>query len=120
MAEETGRVTAAREALLRLRLIAGETVECLVDTGFTGALVLPQSLVTRLGLPVVGREVFEMVGGHRFVASVALAEVEWLGETRAVRVIVSEDSLLGTELLDGTRLTVDFIAYTVTVSDEEG
>jgi predicted aspartyl protease len=50
MAEETGRVTAAREAILRLRLTAGEAVECLVDTGFTGALVLPQSLVTRLGI----------------------------------------------------------------------
>ena len=64
MAEETGRVTGAREALLRLRLTAGETVECLVDTGFTGALVLPQSLVARLNLPIVGREVFEMVGGQ--------------------------------------------------------
>jgi predicted aspartyl protease len=76
MAEESGRVTAAREALFPLRLAAGETIECLVDTGFTGALVLPRSLVARLGLSVVGREVFEMVGGRRFVAAVALAEVE--------------------------------------------
>src|SRR5919206_3555265 len=99
MAEETGRVTGAREALLRLRLTAGETVECLIDMGFTGALVLPQSLVTRLNLPVVGREVFEMVGGQQFVAAVALAEIEWLGAARTVRVIISEDTLLGTELL---------------------
>jgi clan AA aspartic protease len=119
MAKETGRVTATREALLRLRLSAGETVECLVDTGFTGALVLPQALVTRLNLPIVGREVFEMVGGRQFIASVAFADIEWLGETRTVRVIVSEDTLLGTELLDGTRLIVDYIAYTVTVGDEE-
>jgi clan AA aspartic protease len=119
MAKETGRVTATREALLRLQLSPGETIECLVDTGFTGSLVLPQALVTRLNLPVVGREVFEMVGGRQFIASVAFAEIEWLGATRTVRVIVSEDTLLGTELLDGTRLTVDYIAYTVTVSDEE-
>lgn len=119
MAEETGRVTATREALLRLQLAAGETVECLVDTGFTGALVLPQSLVTRLSLSIVGRELFEMVGGQRFVASVALAEIEWLGQIRTVRVIVSEDTLLGTELLERTRLTVDYRGYTVTVSDEE-
>jgi clan AA aspartic protease len=118
MAEETGRVSAAREALLRLRLSAGETVECLVDTGFTGALVLPQSLVMRLGLPVVGREVFEMVGGRRFVAGVALAEVEWLGAERTVRVIVSEDTLLGTELLDGTKLAIDYVAHTLTISGE--
>lgn len=119
MAEETGRVSTTREALLRLQLSAGETVECLVDTGFTGALVLPQALVARLGLPVVGREIFEMVGGQRFVASVALADIEWLGETRTVRVIISEDTLLGTELLEGTRLTIDYIAYTMIVSDEE-
>ena len=120
MAKETGRVTATREALLRLRLSAGETVECLVDTGFTGALVLPQTLVTRLKLPVVGREVFEMVGGRQFVASVAFADIEWLGETRTVRVIVSDDTLLGTELLEGTRLTIDYIDHTLAVSDEEG
>lgn len=119
MVEETGRVSADREALLRLRLIAGETVECLIDTGFTGALVLPQSLITRLGLPIVAREVFEMVGGQRFIASVAMAEVEWLGTVRAVRVIVSEDTLLGTELLDGTRLVIDYLAHTVTINDEE-
>lgn len=116
MAEESGKVTAAREAVLRLRLSAGETVECLVDTGFTGALVLPQELVTRLNLPIVGREVFEMVGGRRFVAGVALAEVEWLGRRATFRVIVSEDTLLGTEMLDGCRLVTDYAAHTVTVS----
>ncbi|MFL6211704.1 MAG: clan AA aspartic protease [Pyrinomonadaceae bacterium] len=117
MAEETGRVTAAREALLRLCPTAGETAECLVDTGFTGALVLPQSLVARLNLPIVGREVFEMVGGQQFVAGVALAEIEWLGAPRTVRVIISEDTLLGTELLDGTRLTIDYIGHTVSIRD---
>jgi clan AA aspartic protease len=119
MTKETGRVTATRDALLRLQLSAGETVECLVDTGFTGALVLPQALVTRLNLPIVGREIFEMVGGRQFIASVAFADIEWLGETRTVRAIVSEDTLLGTELLDGTRLTIDYIDYTLSVSDEE-
>jgi clan AA aspartic protease len=118
MAEESGRVTAGREALLRLRLSVGETVECLVDTGFTGALVLPQELVTRLNLPIVGREVFEMVGGRRFVAGVALAEVEWLGRRRTFRVIIAEDILLGTEMLDSCHLAVDYVAHTVTVSDE--
>jgi len=116
MAEESGKVTAAREAVLRLRLAAGETVECLIDTGFTGALVLPQELVARLKLPIVGCEVFEMVGGRRFVAGVALAEVEWLGRKTTFRVIVSEDTLLGTEMLDGCRLVIGYAAHTITVS----
>ncbi|MDQ5826446.1 MAG: clan AA aspartic protease [Chloroflexota bacterium] len=117
MAEESGKVTASGEAVLRLRLSPGETVECLVDTGFTGALVLPHELVTRLNLPIVGREVFEMVGGRRFVAGVALAEVEWLGRRATFRVIVSEDTLIGTEMLDGCRLVIDYAAHTVTVGD---
>lgn len=118
MAEEIGRVTANRDALLELKLLAGETVECLVDTGFTGALVLPYSLVVRMNLPIVGREVFEMVGGQRFIAGVALADVEWLGAMRTVRVIVSEDTLLGTEFLEGTRLTIDYITSVVRVGTE--
>ncbi len=117
MAEETGRVTGAREALLPLRLTAGETVECLVGTGFTGALVLPRRLVARLNLPIVGREVFEMVGGQQFVAGVALAEIEWMGAVRTVRVIISDDSLLGTELLDGTQLTIDYVGHMVSIRD---
>jgi hypothetical protein len=38
-----------------------------------------------------------------------------------VEVIIGDgdDALLGTELLDGSRLVVDYIAYNVTVSDKE-
>jgi hypothetical protein len=42
-----------------------------------------------------GREVFEMVGVQRFVAGVALVEVERLGQRRTFRVIVSEDTRTG-------------------------
>lgn len=73
MAEETGSVTSAREAILRLRLTAGEAVECLVDTGFTGALVLPQSMVARLGIPIVGREVFGSVAKN-ILATISCVE----------------------------------------------
>jgi predicted aspartyl protease len=61
------------------------------------------------------------VGRIRSVADIAELEVEWLGETRAVEVIVSDgdDSLLGTELLDGSHLVIDYVNYTVTVSNEE-
>jgi clan AA aspartic protease len=90
-----------------------------LDTGFTGALVLPQSLIARLNLTIAGRQMFEMVGGRQFVAGVALAEVEWLGAAKTVRVIVSEDTLLGTELLDGTKLMIDYVAHTLTISGEE-
>lgn len=121
MAREDGSVTARREAWLRVRTPDGETLDCLIDTGFDGALVLPRSEASRLNLTVLGRAPIVGVGRIRSVADIAELEVDWLGEARAVEVIISDgdDSLLGTELLDGSRLVVDYINYTVTVSDEE-
>jgi predicted aspartyl protease len=48
----------------------------------------------------------------RQIADIAELEIEWLGQSRAVEVIISDgdDSLLGTELLDGCRLVVDYVA----------
>lgn len=42
-----------------------------------------------------------------------------MGGRHAVEVIISDgdDWLLGTEMLDGSRLVIDYINYTVTVSD---
>lgn len=121
MAREDGSINARREAWLRVCTSEGETLDCLIDTGFDGALVLPRSDASRLNLEILGRVPVIGVGRIRSVVDIAELEVKWLGESRAVEVIVSDgdDSLLGTELLDGSRLVVDYINYIVTVSDEE-
>ena len=118
MAVESGRVTATREARMSVRLRGGEVVECLVDTGFTGALMLPRKTVRKLGVSIIGREVFEMVGRRFLTASITLTEVNWLGQWRTVRVVVSEesDSLIGTEMLDRTRIVIDYVNDTVSVT----
>jgi clan AA aspartic protease len=120
MAREDGSVNGQLEAWLRVQATNGEIIECLIDTGFNGALVLPRADAVRLNLTVLGRAPIIGVGRARLVADIAELEIEWLDQTRAVEVIISDgdDSLLGTELLDGNRLVVDYIAYTVTVSDE--
>lgn len=120
MAREDGSINARREAWLRVRTSGGETLDFLIDTGFDGALVLPRAEATRLSLTVLGRVPIIGVGRMRSVADIAELEVEWLGENRAVEVIISdgEDSLLGTLMLDGSRLVVDYVNYTVTVGDE--
>lgn len=99
-------------------MAGGASIKCLVDTGFTGALVLPRAFVMSNALPVVGRESFSMVDGHELEADIALAEIEWLGETQTRRAIVSEtaEAMIGTEMLIGTVLTVDYVAASVTVT----
>lgn len=120
MAREDGSVNARREPWLQVRTAIGETLDCLIDTGFDGALMLPRSEANRLNLAILGRVPIIGVGRIRAIVDIAELEVEWLGESRAVEVIISpeDDSLLGTELLDGSRLVVDYINYSVTVSDE--
>ena len=57
MASTAGRVNEAPEPVVAVRLVGGLAgdleVECVVDTGFTGALVLPRAVVERLGLSLV-------------------------------------------------------------------
>jgi clan AA aspartic protease len=121
MSRESGKVTQSREARLGVRFAGGTVAECVIDTGFDGALLLPRATVERLGLPVVGRLVFQVVGGTRTSAEVALAEVDWLGATRVFEVIVGEggDSLLGTEMLDGARLIIDYAEQSLTITSRQ-
>ena len=119
MAFIAGRVNDVSEPVIALQLVGGAAgdaeVECVVDTGFTGALVLPRAVVDQLGLPIVTHEEFRMVGGVRDSADIVLAQVHWLGEVRRVDVIVKEAYLVGAALLAGARLTVDYAAGTVLI-----
>ncbi len=121
MAREDGSVNAQLEAWLRVRSSSGETVDCLIDTGFDGALVLPRSEANRLNLTILGRVPIIGVSRIRSIADIAELEIEWLGKSSAVEVIISDgdDSLIGTQMLDGSRLVVDYINHMVTVSDED-
>lgn len=119
MARETGRVFASRDALVSIRISGGEQVECLIDTGFDGGLVLPRALTERFALPIVATERVRLAGGVEIVVDIARADVEWLGIVRPVEVIVGDgdDLLLGTGLLAGAVLTIDYVALTSTITN---
>ena len=118
MPQESGNVNAHLEAVIEIRFVEGETFECVVDTGFDGALILPASVAQSLNLPTVARLAFELVGGARMTADVALGEIEWLGQRHTVEVILSEsdDALIGTEMLDGATLYIDYADRSVTIT----
>ena len=118
MPQESGSVNALREAIVQIRFVGGPSFECVIDTGFDGALILPASVAEQLRLPIVARLVFELVGGARMTADVALGEIEWLGERRSVEVILSEsnDALIGTEILEGAKLVIDYADRVINLS----
>ena len=80
----------------------------IVDTGFTGSLTLPESIITRLGLTRYGRRPAIQASGEQRMFEIYGALVSWHGRPRPVLVYQSNSRpLLGMELLTGSRLIVD-------------
>jgi clan AA aspartic protease len=110
----TGRVDAQLQATLRLHPFGPSSqsldVEAVIDTGFNGALTLPIAIITPLALaPDVNRSV-RLADATKRVINCYSAEVLWVGRRRRVVVLsVEGDPLVGTTLLDGHRLEVDFV-----------
>jgi len=121
MLSVTGRVNERLEPLATVSLVGPDgriEVECVIDTGFVGVgadLVLPREVIDDLGLVVTGFEEVETVGGTTVTADVTYGQAEWLGEVRSVSIIITEARLIGSHLLDGTRVTIDYVQRTVTV-----
>jgi clan AA aspartic protease len=116
-----GVVNDRLEALLEVTVSgrggeAGQTV--VVDTGFSGALLLPESAVANLALPHLGYAEAELADGTVVALKEHAAHVLWMGRGVATWVWTAPDvdALLGTELLDGHHLTIDYVARRVEVS----
>ena len=109
------------EALVSVRFQDGAAIECVVDTGFDGGLMLPHEFVSQIQLPIIGELTFEMVGGATISAEVGLADIVSLDSLRQIEVLVSEgeDALIGTELLIATTLVIDYSSSTLAISTHE-
>ena len=79
-----------------------ETVDAVLDTGFSGWLSLPAFVVRRLGLEWARSGRAALADG-----TVVDAEVEWHGAWRAVAVDEADtDPLVGMHLLRGSRVVL--------------
>ena len=90
--------------------VAGELQQCevIVDTGFTGWLVLPEEDIRRLGLAGGGSHDSITASGNMERFEYYETQVEWHGRLHEIEVFQSVDQpLLGMELLEGSRVAVD-------------
>jgi clan AA aspartic protease len=86
-------------------------IEFVVDTGFEGALALPPAAVAALGLPIHQTIVSKLADASRKMTDVYIATIDWDGIALDVGVLaIGDRPLLGTALLDGYNLNIDFIA----------
>lgn len=89
----------------------GQTVTiALLDTGFSGDLCLPMEIGVMLGLELRNMVETELADGTVRLEPVYTAQIDWDGELRKVYVILtrSDEALLGTRLLVGKSVNLDF------------
>jgi clan AA aspartic protease len=106
-----------------IRLVVGntssqrQTIDALIDTGFTGFLTLPLSVITIINLRLYRREAGTLGDGSTCIFDVYRGLVIWDGEFREVDINASEaDPLVGMSLLYGYRIQLDAIeGGTVTI-----
>ena len=84
-------------------------IEFVVDTGFAGFLTLPSAAVAALNLPHLRDLPASLADGSQVIVAVYLATILWDGVVRNVEVLaMGKRPLLGTSLLDGFKLEVEF------------
>ena len=82
--------------------------EFVIDTGFTGWLMLPESVIRDLGLASGGKITVTLATGEESQVDYYLTRALWHDELSRIEVIGSIDqSLLGMEMLRGNRIAID-------------
>lgn len=94
-------------------------IECVVDTGFEGALTLPPDVVAALKLPYLTRINANLADDSSLMTRLHLATIIWHGVEREVIVLaMGRRPLMGTALIEDYHLSVDFCEGGSVIIDE--
>lgn len=110
-----GRVDNSGRSLLEVDLrpsagAAGSVTDVWVDTGFTGDLVLPKSVIDELTLTKSGSVDAVLADGSQVELNTYTCFLEWFGAERRIEVIANDGDypLLGVGLLISLELHIDY------------
>ena len=110
-----GNVNTSREAIIQLAVL-GENkqkqgIRAIIDTGYTGYLTLPSTVIKNLGLTWYMQQEGILGDGSLCMFNVYEASVIWDGQIRSVEINESEaDPLVGMGLLEGFELKIQDVA----------
>jgi clan AA aspartic protease len=117
-----GRVDDARRALLDVNARSkpsdrATAITAWIDTAFNGYFVFPKRLIDQLGLEQEAATDAILADGSRVTLESYVCFVEWFGTLIATQVVANEGRLplLGTEMLAGHVLLIDYVQNRVSV-----
>lgn len=107
-------------ALVRVPVAASsdgrrEEIDVWIDTAFNGTLVVPRKQIADLGLVRESSAEAILADGHPVELETFACFFDWFGNSYETQVVANDGEypLLGTMLLDGHRLDIDYQAKTV-------
>ncbi|ELR99099.1 clan AA aspartic protease [Gloeocapsa sp. PCC 73106] len=120
-----GRVNQNCEAIISIAVGHANNpktmVDAVIDTGFTGFLSLPNSLITTLGLPWYFRDLGTLGDGSEVVFDMHKASVIFDGQIKVIDVAASEaDPLVGMSLLYGFKIRIDVVERGIVIIETLG
>jgi clan AA aspartic protease len=108
-----GKVNEKRDAVVSI-IVNGQAdqrieVEAVIDTGYNGFLILPATIVQSLNLTYLARTQSMLANGKMEDFDVYAASILWDHQERLIEVdVTGAESLVGTALLDGYDLCIQF------------
>jgi clan AA aspartic protease len=118
-----GRVDESLRALVDVAIRPAESeastmVTVWIDTAFNGYLVFPHEMIEKLGLQQETATEAILADGSRVTLEAFACYIEWFGQVTRAHVIGNNGKLplLGTELLAGRKLVIDYAAGMVSIS----
>jgi clan AA aspartic protease len=85
-------------------------IDAVIDTGFTGFLSLPISIITDLDLPWHYRDIGTLGDGSEVVFEIYKASVIWDGQNQVIEVAASDsEPLVGMSLLYSFKLQIETV-----------
>ena len=84
-------------------------VDCLIDTGFSGGISLPQKYKTFLKDAPIMYQKYELADGSKKLYSIYKLKIKFNSTIKIVNLSFTEsdESFIGTEFLTGLKLTLD-------------
>jgi clan AA aspartic protease len=121
-----GIVDASGRGILPIQILCpkypdGMQIDVWVDTGFTGDLVLPESVIEGLELEVTGSIDGILADGSQVELSTFHCQLEWFGRVKDLEVIANagQTPLLGIGLLLAKELRIDFTNLELTLEPKQ-
>jgi clan AA aspartic protease len=93
------------------------TVTSWIDTAFDGHLVFPRAMIDDLELEALAETEAILADGSTALLETFVCYLEWFGQRMALQVIANDGKspLLGTGLLEGRVLHIDYAQRTLTL-----